>query len=329
MAGTAAAAGVLGRFAARSHAAEARPLLRFVQLNDAHVDSKKPSDYRLANAKLRYLVKSLGAGTDAAAPDFVVGIGDMVTGEKPDMAADFALLKTLLAGLKCPYYPVVGNHEVGQQEGRAEYEAPYRKVFGNDRVNYTVRHAGVQFVMLDDSGAPASNATEVGRRRRRWLRDVLEGSPDPKILCCHIPLVPLREEAVLKKSFGFGSYIAHDGEMLKLVESHADRIIAVLSGHLHLTGMVRRQGICHITVSGTASYPCDFASYEVFADRIRIRVHSLPKELLTPETDIHGKPRFATDYTDVAHPTHESYVRGNPAEREFDIAWAEKGPARS
>lgn len=308
------------------------PLFRFVQWNDTHIDSTTPSDYLLANEKTKYLVESLHAAALFPVPDFVIGIGDIIHGENlPSLAPDLALFKKLTADLKCPYYPAVGNHEVVQQEGNEQYQAAYRQAFGDGRTNYTFRQRGVQFVVLDDSGAPASNRTEVGRRRRNWLGEVLAASKDwPTILCCHIPLVPLRDEEVLKKSFGFGSYTAQDAELLNLVDAHADSIVAVLSGHLHLTGVVRRRGVYHITVSGTASYPCDFASYEVFADRIRMRVHSLPPHLVTPETDIHGKPRYATDYTDATHVTHEAYVKGNPSERTLEMVLARKpqaGPA--
>ena len=315
--------------AAPSEAEE--PLFRFVQWNDTHIDASTPSDYKLANEKAQYLVESLNAATLFPVPDFVIGIGDIINGEDlSSLAPDLALFKKLTADLKCPYYPVVGNHEVVQQEGNPQYEAAYRQAFGDDRTNYTFRHGGVQFVMLDDSGAPASNRTEVGRRRNRWLGEVLAASKElPTILCCHIPLVPLRDEEVLKKSFGFGSYTAHDAELLKLVNTHADSIVAVLSGHLHLTGVVRRNGVYHIVVSGTASYPCDFASYEVFADRIRMRVHSLPPHLVTPETDIHGKPRYATDFTDAAHVTHEAYVKGNPSERTLEMVLARRPAAEA
>jgi hypothetical protein len=139
------------------------------------------------------------------------------------------------------------------------------------------------------------------------------------ILCCHIPLVPVREEAVLKQSFGFGSYIAHDDELLGLVDAHADRIVAVLSGHLHLTGVVQRHGVHHIVVSGPASYPCDFASYELFANHLRVRMHSLPREYLTPATNLHGLRRHNIDYTDADHITHELYIQGNPQERALEI----------
>ncbi len=174
--------------------------------------------------------------------------------------------------------------------------------------------------MLNDSGAPMSNSKEVGQRRNEWLRGVLEESAGvAKIICCHIPLIPIREEPVLAKSFGFVSYTAKDAQLLRLVDEHAESIVAVLSGHLHLTGMVLRKGVHYVSLSGTASYPCDFASFDVYADRIRMRVHSLPKELQTPDTNIHGARRHKVDYTDAAHLTAESYVRGNPDERDVEM----------
>jgi len=175
--------------------------------------------------------------------------------------------------------------------------------------------------MLNNSGSPSSNSGAVGRRRRDWLRSVLDTSTErPKIICCHIPLVPIRDEQVLRKSFGFSSYAAQDEHLLSLVDQHANSIVAVLSGHLHLTGVVLRNGVHHVSISGTASYPCDFASYDVFPDRLRLRAHTLPKELLTPETNIHGRPRHKIDYADDAHPTHASYLKGNLSERALDIA---------
>jgi hypothetical protein len=214
----------------------------------------------------------------------------------------------------------VGNHENVQREGNPRYEATFCQTFGEDRTNYTLKHKGLLFVMLNNSGAPRSNSTRIGQRRNEWLNGIFSDSKDlPKIICCHIPLVPLRDEPVLAKSFGFVSYTAKDEQLLSLIDEHAKSIVAVLSGHLHLTGVVVRNGVHHVSISGTASYPCDFATYDVFDDRIRLRVHSLPKELLTPTTDIHGRPRHEVDYTDSRHPTHEAYIKGNASERALDI----------
>ena len=107
----------------------------------------------------------------------------------------------------------------------------------------------------DKGGSPDSNPG-AGKARNQWLRHTLDASPDePTILCCHIPLIPLREERVLSRSFGFKSYAAHDSELLETVETHSATVIAVLSGHLHLTGVVRKRDIFHIVPSGSATYP--------------------------------------------------------------------------
>lgn len=303
-----------------SQARSDTPIFRFVQWNDVHIDDTRPPAYQLANEKMKYLVDWANKeGT--IRPDLVVGVGDMIHGGGlADLAPDTVLEKKLLAGLKPSFFPVIGNHENVQQEGSSEYEAAFREAFGEDRTNYTVKHKGLLFVMLNDSGAPMVNDKEVGRQRNAWLRSVLEASVGvPKIICCHIPLIPIREEAVLAKSFGFISYAAKDPELVSLVDEHAESIVAVLSGHLHLTGVVVRKGVYHVSLSGTASYPCDFASYDVFPDHIRLRVHSLPKELQTPDTNIHGRRRHGTDFTDATHSTPESYLRGNPSERDVVI----------
>ncbi|MDD4868996.1 MAG: metallophosphoesterase [Kiritimatiellae bacterium] len=296
-------------------------LFRFLQLNDTHADADAGKEaYEKANEKVRWLIAAAASGQYFERPDFVIGIGDLIHGERiGNLGTDLRLFSEMLKPLCVPFYPVVGNHEVIQQEGNPKYEQAYREVFGNDRLNYTFRHGGLLFIVLNNSGACCVGPAIV-KARNDWLHNELELAHDvPKIILCHVPLIPLREEAVLAKSFGFKSYMDRDGDTLKIVEEHADSVIAVLSGHLHLTGVVQRNGVYHVSVSGTGSYPCDFACYEVFNDRIHVRVHSLSRKLLTPGTNIHGKPRYKIDYTDADHPTHELYIRGNQAERDFEI----------
>ena len=295
-------AGIISFVPGRSVAVE-QPLLRFVQWNDVHACSPNASSYTLANKKLECLVKMANEGaTPFPKPDFVIGLGDMV---HRNQAEDFGFLKTKLALLKCPYYPVIGNHE----------GTGYSAAFGAERVNYTFQAAGIQFIILDTS----SGVKDVARNQ--WIQKVFEASPGvPKILCCHVPLATMREERVLPRSFGCVDYFhTIDPTLQKIVADPENNVVAVLSGHLHLTGVVKENDIHHIVTSGTASYPCDFAYYEVFHDRIHVQMVTLPEVLVTPDTDIHGPPRWPTAYTDSNHLTHYSYVAGNPSERSFDI----------
>jgi hypothetical protein len=300
----------------------AKPRLRFVMVSDTHVQAPSPvlpeslATYPGANGRFTTFMNAI----NQAAPDFVIGIGDLVHGEQLDrLAPDLQCFQDLLKTLRCPFYPVVGNHEVVQREGDPAHERPYREAFGDNRVNYTVEQAGILFIMINDSGAMCVKE-DVTYARNLWLKKTLEASPGmPKILCCHIPLVPVREESVLKRSFGFPSYIAHDREFLDLLRDHKETIIAMLNGHLHLTGVTRDEGIYHIVSSGTASYPHDYVSFEIYPDRIHVRMTSLPETEINRETNIHGRPRYKTDFVDKDHETHELYLRGNKGEREFDI----------
>lgn len=298
-------------------------LFRFLQWNDQHVDATQPPAYARANEKQEYLTSTVRQFSPSRRPAFILSAGDMIHGEDlPSIRADFQVFRRLTANLGVPFYPDVGNHEVKQNEGDPQWQQPYIDQFGAARLNYTFEHSGLLFVVFNNSGAPAANSRT---NRDDWVRGILEANRDkPKILCCHIPLVPIREDRVLRKSFGFSSYQAHDERLLATIEEHADTVIAVLAGHLHLTGTVLRNGIYHIVPSGTASYPCDYAGYDVFPDRIAVRMIPIPARLQTRETDIHGRPRYKMDYTGRDHPTHELYLKGNPAERAFDIPLAGK-----
>ena len=107
-------------------------------------------------------------------------------------------------------------------------------------------------------------------------------------------------------------------------------MIAVLSGHLHLTGMKTKAGICHLSLSGSASYPSDGAAvFEVFPDRVSVQVKQLPEELAGAEPSIHGKPRHAEDFVDADHSSGEAYQAGTAVERTFTFPLPESKRPRA
>ena len=141
----------------------------------------------------------------------------------------------------------------------------------------------------------------------------------PQIACCHIPLIPLREESVLAKSFGFSSYKTKDESTMDVVKDPKYNVRAVLSGHLHITCSAVNNGIHHISIAGLASFPHDIALYSVFNDRIDVEVIRIRSNLLKPITNIHGYRRHKVDYIDKAHPTYTRYIMGNEKERRYTI----------
>jgi 3',5'-cyclic AMP phosphodiesterase CpdA len=296
-----------------------RPLFTFVQLNDTHILAAGKG-YWLANEKARDVIEIINREARFPLPDFVILPGDIIHGGSKDkLLPDCEFAKKLLAPLRCCWYPIIGNHEVVQQEGDPAFQEAYEKIFGAGHVNYHFLHKGILFICLNNSGG-RGGGDAVADKRNAWLKDVLERNPKiPKIIACHIPLIPLREEEVLKKSFGFSSYKALGDGTWNIVKAHSNTVIAVLCGHLHLSGAVEKDGIWNISVSGTASYPCDFARYVVYGDRIEVEIQQISKDMVTSNS-IHGPPRWPQVFTDGLHQTADEYVCGRSAERRFTIS---------
>ena len=295
-----------------------RPLFRFLQMSDLHVTADpERAPFAGSLERARWLTSEL-AGGSLAGIDLVLCIGDAINGGSPDDAReDYGAFGALTQEIRQPLLAVPGNHETNAREGDPEYAALFQQAFGVGATSHAHRHGGLLFVMLDNSGT-STCGPEVSASRERWLRDTLEAHRGvPKILCCHVPLVPMRDPALLAESLKIESWMTREPEILALVEEHADSVVAVLSGHLHVTGLVCRQSIFHVTVSGTASFPSDYAVYSVFEDRIEVEAKQLPLELLVPATGLHGTHRLGYDMVDDVHPTHAEYLMGTYDERRF------------
>ncbi len=301
-----------------------RRRFRFMMLNDMHLRSPGCDAGNYPGARERALW-ALGCvrgdnGFDPA--DFVIGAGDVIDGHRDAFSDEYAYLRpAFLEKLGVPFLPALGNHETRQGRSAAGYRA-YDEAFGGGMREYVFSCGGIGFIVLDacHDGEPPNEAT---LRYNMFLQRSLDRLAElslPAFIVSHVPFTPVRDEAVCAKSFNFGTYYTvPDSQTLATVERHADHVIAVLSGHLHLTGTVERRGIHHIVVAGTAAYPSDIATFDVFSDRIDVRVHRAPDDIQDRGANIHGRPRHAVDYIDSLHRTHERYLGGNPSERSFSM----------
>lgn len=296
------------------------PLFRFLQINDTHYQSPQAEvispTYRHANGRVHWVLDAIRSGKVFPALDFILHVGDMTHQTTVDRREELRIFKALLDSLPIPVYTVVGNHDNVQGEGVPELEAPYREVFG-DKFNYSFVHQGIGFVAVDTSGTamPKLPAAAVALRERKLRENLAALGERPIIVASHVPLLPVREMPVLEKSFGFPSSVVREPGVLEIVREHRGRIVAVLSGHLHISGTVWDAGVAHINVCGTASYPHDIALHTVHTQALETRLVRLPSDLLEPTTCIHGARRWGRDFTDAGHPDYTSYLMGTASER--------------
>lgn len=301
-------------------------LFRFLQLNDLHVQQAEGfthPTYKDANRRVRWVLENLSNPVVFPPLDFVILNGDMIHQGTLESNRDaFAFLRTLLPQISVPSYPVVGNHEVSQHEGDPRWEEPYVQTFGDDRRFYSFEHGGLAFVVFNNSGTGEGLDESVYRERHEQLRRMLAAhAGTPTLVVCHIPVYPVREEAVLARSFGFHSWKTREPAVARILEEHPS-VLGVLSGHLHLTGVSHHNPVPQVVFAGTASFPHDMGLFTVSRTAITVEALRLPSNLLVPETNIHGAQRHGVDFTDTEHPSYTSYLMGNGDERAVVISRA-------
>ncbi len=146
-----------------------RVLFRFVQVSDTHI-TDEASVYLLERA-----VDQINAARPR--PDFVVFTGDLANDSTP---AQLALFKQTASRLRMPWYPVVGNHDMGN--GGQDFE----QVLGPRNRSFDV--GPVTCIILDST--MDTDVTFGGGFREevlKWLEDTLSALPaeKPLIIFCH------------------------------------------------------------------------------------------------------------------------------------------------
>ncbi|KAI8848084.1 Metallo-dependent phosphatase-like protein [Chytridium lagenaria] len=206
---------------------------------------------------------------DAESPNFVIFLGDQVTGENISSNATAYLEKLYkpLVSRKIPWASVYGNHDAGAHFGRKElldYEMSWnlsstqrgpQSVHG---LNYYLplfdETGGIKFLLwfLDSNGGVANDVNEpswIVSNQVKWLRSESEklyskfGSL-PSLVFFHIPL---KTASTLNESKDFpascsgfrgennlGVQIIDEG-ILDAIQSLKTRVIAIFNGHDHGT----------------------------------------------------------------------------------------------
>ncbi|MBI3517713.1 MAG: phosphodiesterase [Proteobacteria bacterium] len=211
------------------------------QMTDLHIKPPGQLAYGRVDtaAMLRAAIASLIALRPA--PDALLLTGDLVDAGG---GAEYALLRALLAPVRCPIYLIPGNHDerAALRAGFADhaYLPP-----GDGFIQYVIDDHAVRLIGLDTL-VPGEAGGRLCTARLDWLAAQLDAAPArPTVVFLHHP--------------PFATGIAHmdriglDGAapFAALIRRHA-QVECVLAGHLHRPIQARWAG----TVASTAPAPC-------------------------------------------------------------------------
>ncbi len=157
------------------------------------------------------------------APDLVLATGDLVD---YGLAAEYELLKSLLAPLSMPVYLVAGNHDE-RRHLRAAFVGPgFEYLAATDQfIQYQVQLGALCLLVLD-TVAPMEARGQLCSVRLRWLEQRLSETAMPTIIAMHHP--PFVTGIAHMDAPGFEGA----AEFEEIVARHA-QVERIMCGHLH------------------------------------------------------------------------------------------------
>ncbi|HID07141.1 MAG TPA: hypothetical protein EYP10_08330 [Armatimonadetes bacterium] len=228
----------------------------FVQVTDTHIIAGKPVDVIKEGIEDIKRLKP--------EPKFVVVTGDLVDGEKGKEAV--MLYKKLFSELRCPVYPVRGNHDW-------VWEHEWGKEILGER-NYAFDIPPYHFIVLDNIDIQDETAKDTfggifPERTIAWLREHLKSvdKKTPIIIFCHATIY--RPQSYSDKLPGDAyNYEA----VLELLKPY--KVVAWFAGHAHCNAHVRKDGVDYFTTGclsdnrGNVGCPLGYRVVTVFKDRV-------------------------------------------------------------
>ena len=230
-------------------------------------------------------------------PDALVQLGDFAYPTKKNDAVTKAFEKAHSRTLN-----VLGNHEI---DGGHTFDA-VAKLWGMKGRYYTENINGLNLIVLDCNEKPKNQKggypAHIGEQQLEWLEKQLKTLKGPILVISHQPLAGT-------------SCIDNAGEVQKLLNSAADKVLLAVNGHTHIDHVDRVGEISYLHVN-SASYKWVGGSH---------RNRSYPAE-------IHSKFRWI-EYTCPYQDSLFTTLTIDPANGRIDVKgresqWVGKSPSQ-
>lgn len=216
-------------------------VLRFIHLTDTHIGPA--AGFELYGKRpfpiLRKAIGEINALDFQI--DFVLHTGDITD---DGSAAAYELYREAIDELRYPIHHVAGNHDNGEllQSIVMDIDQPVT------RLDYAFDAGGVRFVVLDSRG-PDDPCGLIEPAQLDWLRAQCMPAGPPMVIAVHHALVPLDTPWLDAPPPDWGGnrhmFTDNAAEVRAALAPARDRIRAVLSGHVHGSFEVMRDGILY------------------------------------------------------------------------------------
>ncbi len=208
--------------------------------------------YRQSLAGLQRFVESVNQRADV---DFAIELGDIIDGGQK-AAKELEQILAVYAGLRCPRYYVMGNHEFVGLDRTAVLS-----MIGLEKGYYRFDKQSVRFIVLDT--VELENA-DTASKQLDWLNGQLTDACKKKlsvIVLGHYPITPPVEKRIAKNA-----------DAVRDILNRYGCVRAYVCGHNHAGGYLHDKGIHYLTLPAMVDDPNadTWAMMTLWPDRLDI-----------------------------------------------------------
>ena len=227
--------------------------LKFAHLSDLHNSHKTAiSGNRMHPNSIDLTKDAIKQINEIPSLDFVVITGDGIDFPNTELLNEFG---KNLATLKKPYYYAIGNHDVSVDYSKEKFiktlskTNPY-KTF-NKPYYSTVLKKDFRLIVLDGASDTAiTSKGYIDEKQLKWFDEQLKNSQDKVVLIfLHFPI---------EEPFSSHNHrITNKDEVDKILAKYS-MPIAIFSGHYHVTRLMQKGNILHVSTPSMIMYPNAF-----------------------------------------------------------------------
>ncbi len=285
-----------------------KPLFSFAVISDTHIRDTDNNSLK----DLQSFVADINQSRDFPLPSFVVITGDLTDN---GTLSELESVKNVLDQLSVPYYPVLGNHDWGEDLRLGFPRGHFwSEVFGPNKLSYSWTFG--DFLFLAEDGATMFKGKQNGSDFSNylvWLKNELAAHPTKKaFLFCHYGHAAVRDDG---DAYGYWWGGGNSNDVKDILEA-SRRVVAEFAGHSHISGLSKLDSIYYVHTTGFNNMG-EYHYVEIYQDRME--VHAVRKD------SYHWDLRNAywQGSADSAHHAN-LYSFGLPVERQFKINYKAK-----
>jgi predicted phosphodiesterase len=240
--------------------------------------------------------------------DFAIHLGDLTDfGE----LGEFINAGRILSELRCPLYPVVGNHDNFMSDNKRGW----KDFAGRESTNYTFDHMGFHFIVIDCTPNPYDPADiECDSVLRDWVAgDLAANSDKATFVLSHYNMWERGWNAMFDTTEHFGEY--RGMPELRQVLEQAGNVVAVINGHVHANRVEVHNGIYYVDVGATLVGRPSIRYFRVFPTRVEVTYEYISdEELLERVTSLGQRCCCCFDRLEVSE-----FIDGDESDKEFTM----------